>query len=322
LLLLFDKQAKEGPRISGEKCSKVLDDFGLECVNKDLPIGREGIDFPDLLRLIEQLRIDTETEIFAGLEGRFRQFASSIGQKDKVPAIEVVRFLEEVEVQAEQDTLRYCVEDLLTGSSTTDGSFSFTEVRRCLQRFHEHLAREEKRKEKEAAELNGFQESELDELHQAFDQLDADSSGSLDIDEILNAVHLLKFTLSTAVIHAVIRQVDVDNSGTIDFTEFLQMMRLVRDREGCFAENRAVKTVEDLKRHEMLQLIGYFGIQFPPEQVDSIEEAVLLQRVCECFQVEKNASLALELNVRTFQDLVILATQDTYEHHSDRAESP
>ena len=67
------------------------------------------------------------------------------------------------------------------------------------------------------------------QLRVAFNQVDTDNSGSIDVDELSNAMRALGRDLPREHIRAMMDAVDTDKSGEIDFEEFKQMMENVKN---------------------------------------------------------------------------------------------
>lgn len=67
------------------------------------------------------------------------------------------------------------------------------------------------------------------QLRVAFNQVDADNSGSIDVEELSNAMRALGRDLPREQIRAMMDAVDTDKSGEIDFDEFKEMMENVKN---------------------------------------------------------------------------------------------
>jgi len=279
-------------------------------VNDKRKVGEGGIDFCDLLTLIEQIRCDLECDAFDHLRETFDEYAGISGS---IPGRSFIEFLRLADLapqtRAEQDACNFGLQDGLIVSATLDGTFDFVEVRRTLQRTREHLSRMKRADEVKTALENGFQVLELDELHSAFETLDDDGSGCLDVDEAWEAVCLLNVKISRIVFDAVYTRMDEDGSGSLDFLEFLKLLRLVRDREGVFADNRPIATLADLTRSEMLHLLTYFHINQNGE-AEAFKDSVLLRKVIECMGVDADVTLNTRWGMCSFQDLCLMAAGD------------
>mmetsp|Transcript_50684 Transcript_50684/g.58112 ORF Transcript_50684/g.58112 Transcript_50684/m.58112 type:complete len:175 (-) Transcript_50684:272-796(-) len=80
------------------------------------------------------------------------------------------------------------------------------------------------RKEPRRRKKMHLTEEEKQEIKEAFDIFDADSSGGIDYKELKVAMRALGFEPTKEEIKRLIEEVDEDGSGTIDFPEFLTMM--------------------------------------------------------------------------------------------------
>ena len=67
------------------------------------------------------------------------------------------------------------------------------------------------------------------QLRVAFNQVDTDNSGSIDVEELSNAMRALGRDLPREQIRAMMDAVDTDKSGEIDFDEFKEMMENVKN---------------------------------------------------------------------------------------------
>jgi len=307
-----EEESKPTTRFLNEtKLVRLFKDFGLRGVNDHVQhVGQTGIDFVDILTLLEQIRIDLESDAFDSMRTAFEEF---VGSKGRLLVKDIKAFLGTVsltpETRQEEDALMRASEDVFAYGSDEEGLLCFNQLKRILQRSRETVNAWKHQQEVKAALENGFKESELEELHFTFESLDADHSGTIDADEAWHSVCLLGFKISRVVFDAVFAQVDEDDSGGLEFIEFLKLLRLIRDREGIFASNRQVKQLEDLLRVEMLHLLTYFKFNLNGE-AEAFEDEALLDKVCECFGIEPNVPLAQRLGTKTFQDLCQAAAKE------------
>ncbi|EOD06300.1 hypothetical protein EMIHUDRAFT_60602, partial [Emiliania huxleyi CCMP1516] len=63
-----------------------------------------------------------------------------------------------------------------------------------------------------------------EELRAAFDVIDADQSGDIDLDELRSAIRAIKTSTDDQAIEQMIALADADGSGSIDFEEFVDLM--------------------------------------------------------------------------------------------------
>ena len=68
-------------------------------------------------------------------------------------------------------------------------------------------------------------------MREAFKMFDADNSGSIDTEELKEAMQALGQSPTDEEVEDLVRQVDVDESGTIDFGEFCQLMENITNED-------------------------------------------------------------------------------------------
>lgn len=288
------------------ECDRMFEEFGLQGVHTPQHVGEHGIDFADLLSILEQIRIDVESHAFDRMGASFEYFPKVHPHNKMLPISDLPDFLHSVGfkpvAQDELVAFKRSVEDVLSTSTHEDDLIDFDQIKRVLQRYMERLRRVHHSQEVNVAVANGFREDELKELHETFNVLDADGSGTIEPDEAWGAVKTLGFQISKAEFSAAYSQVDDDGSGGLEFMEFLNLLHLIRDREGCFATNRHISTLSELLKPELLQLLTHFH-QYSHE-VEALEHSELLMRVCGCFGAEPHDSVHKTIaHAKTFKDL-------------------
>ena len=73
-------------------------------------------------------------------------------------------------------------------------------------------------------EKNGLTEDEVLEIKEAFDLFDTDHSGTIDTDELKQALSNLGIDAKNQTLQNMMNDIDKNQSGTIDFTEFIELM--------------------------------------------------------------------------------------------------
>ena len=73
-------------------------------------------------------------------------------------------------------------------------------------------------------EKNGLTEDEVLEIKEAFDLFDTDHSGTIDTEELKQALSNLGIDAKNQTLQNMMTDIDTNQSGTIDFDEFIQMM--------------------------------------------------------------------------------------------------
>ena len=71
---------------------------------------------------------------------------------------------------------------------------------------------------------NGLTEDEVLEIKEAFDLFDTDHSGTIDTDELKQALSNLGIDAKNQTLQNMMNDIDRNQSGTIDFDEFIEMM--------------------------------------------------------------------------------------------------
>jgi Ca2+-binding EF-hand superfamily protein len=72
--------------------------------------------------------------------------------------------------------------------------------------------------------IPGMTEAEVEEIREAFNYFDKDGSGTIDVNELKQAMQELGFEAKNQTVYRMIQDLDKDGSGQIDFDEFLDMM--------------------------------------------------------------------------------------------------
>jgi hypothetical protein len=298
------------------ECDHIFQEFGIEGADASLHMSDRGIDFEDFLESLEQIRSDLESD-FDDMIGAFEHHPrvhGVHGGSRMISINDVHEFLASVEVLQDTDVddiahiaMKLALEDVLATSMHEDDMLDFDQVKRVMQRMKEIEKRLHHTEEVQAALAHGFRETELDELRETFDILDQDGSGSIEPEEAWGAVKALGFAISKATFSQCHRQVDKDGSGGLEFVEFLQLLKMLRDRDGCFATNRQVSTLNDLLRAELVHLLTIFH-ELTHSEADVLEHHQLLVKVCACFGLEPHDYLHKRLRAKTFQDLCKVAT--------------
>ena len=108
-------------------------------------------------------------------------------------------------------------------------------------------------------ERPGLSADEIEEIKEAFDIFDPEGTGSIPVQELLNAMKSLGFDTKNPAIYQMIADFDENGNGAIEFEEFLDMMTArISDRNtkddlkrvfNLFDDNRTGEIrVENLKR--------------------------------------------------------------------------
>ena len=73
-------------------------------------------------------------------------------------------------------------------------------------------------------EKNGLSEDEVIEIKEAFDLFDSDHSGTIDTEELKQALSNLGIDAKNQTLQNMMNDIDKNQSGTIDFNEFIELM--------------------------------------------------------------------------------------------------
>lgn len=311
-------------RVMQVDCFKLLRDFGLP---RKLPkfgvIDDHGISFQELLHELEVLRMNLGVVVHHDLERSFRNFmrhraqyssgndASSDQAADEVPSQQLALYVKEVPTfvdtsmlgplsPEERDALMSALEDWLSYDSKAHGLMDFPSLCRVFQRMKEHVARMVHQREVDTVVEAGLSDTDLEELHYAFDAIDEDHSGTLDMDEVFSAVERFGYIMSKSVFKAAYKKFDNDGSDGLDFSEFVKFLGHIKSSSEAMQSNRPLATLEDLTHAEATHMVGYF--KFVPDG-DDVPLEQLLALLCKYTKIEKDVPLKSRCNIRTFHDL-------------------
>merc|ERR1712066_652522 len=73
-------------------------------------------------------------------------------------------------------------------------------------------------------ERPGLSADEVQEVKDAFDLFDTDSSGAVSVQELVEAMESLGLQQKNEAVFNMIKEIDTDGSGELEFTEWLEMM--------------------------------------------------------------------------------------------------
>merc|ERR1712187_308784 len=73
-------------------------------------------------------------------------------------------------------------------------------------------------------ERPGLSADEVQEVKDAFDLFDTDSSGAVSVQELVDAMQSLGLEQKNEAVFNMIKEIDTDGSGELEFTEWLEMM--------------------------------------------------------------------------------------------------
>lgn len=197
--------------------------------------GHDEVSFADVLALIQRLRAALHSQKRDEMKTLFDSYDRD--RSGDLSLREVSRMLLDLGLQPknrdEQDEIQKMMAEV-----DEDGSMelNFEEFLLLFQRINEKLKAMQREKERERAHELSFSEMQLADLRYAFDALDTDGSGLLEVSEIRRALQLMGKKVSSEKLWDMITEVDDDNSGELDFTEFLQLVKRM-DTDATFLES-------------------------------------------------------------------------------------
>lgn len=305
---LFTRHGNANGRLNAVLSAPFFKNFGFEGLSQaTLHVDEDGLGFKDVLRMIQQIRTKVAAEEFSDCRPQFEQLATAKeGNKDMQLSVhDLSAFLEAVDLvprnREEQEALSHAFEDALRHAPDASAALTFAETQHSLQRAREELCRLHRERECRAAIDQGFKEKELEDLYAVFAQIDADGSGAIDIAEMWHAVTTLGFKVTKTLFEATFKKFDVDGSGELDFSEYVRLLMVIRERDDVFHADRPVRSLGELTRSEQNHV--FVSLRFA-EDPEDLEDAVLLQRLCEAFYLDASSPLQNRLGVKTFQELI------------------
>lgn len=124
----------------------------------------------------------------------------------------------------------------------------------------------------------GYTIEEIIELKEAFDLIDIDASGSIDIKEFQKIVEEYGIEAKSSALLELIAEVDSDGSGQIEFNEFFNLISGDLSNENSKAEVKRVFSVFDKEKTGFIsfanlrQLVDDLGLQLSDETLKRLIE--------------------------------------------------
>merc|ERR1712048_513812 len=97
-------------------------------------------------------------------------------------------------------------------------------------------------------ERPGLSADEVQEVKDAFDLFDTDSSGAVSVQELVEAMQSLGLEQKNKAVFNMIKEIDTDGSGELEFAEFLEMMTARLDHKTPRSEIEKVFKLFDVDR--------------------------------------------------------------------------
>merc|ERR1711915_45299 len=140
-------------------------------------------------------------------------------------------------------------------------------------------------------EKPGLSADEVQEVKDAFDLFDTDSSGAISVQELIDAMVSLGLDQKNAAVFEMIKEIDTDGSGELEFQEFLEMMTARLDHKTPRSEIERVFKLFDTDRTNDISLDNLKAAAFALGEEVSNEE---LQEMVMRNDVDKDGLWSLE----------------------------
>jgi len=132
-------------------------------------------------------------------------------------------------------TARAQVEELLKiGGVKETGYLDFAGYTRIMRAFQDRQDLLKLQKEQETMSELNFSRHEVIELRQVFGMFDADTSGSMSIDELASMVSVIVPDVKGGILEdlkQILLDLDEDGNRTLDFIEFLKVVKLLQEKD-------------------------------------------------------------------------------------------
>lgn len=203
--------------------------------------------------------------------------------------------------RGEQQELARLIESV---DSDGTGSLGFNEMQVLCQRVDEKLHNLRYEYEMQQALKLGFGETQVRDMRMAFDELDTNGSGSLDIFEIRQSLALMGKQVSMDTCQSAFNVLDCDGNSALSFYEFLEFMRIMRDQEGLFSDHCSVidPRVGSLDLRLLRNTLGAFKLS--KIYLCSLDRDDLVELFNDYFALLPEANLHDALGVKTTAELL------------------
>uniref|UniRef100_A0A7S2LEG0 EF-hand domain-containing protein n=1 Tax=Zooxanthella nutricula TaxID=1333877 RepID=A0A7S2LEG0_9DINO len=186
------------------------------------------VGFAEFVAVVERFRRDAREQRSEQVSTLFDLYDH--GRTGGLDTDEFVHFLVDLDILPrsveQQKGLRSLLEEVDADQS---GTLSLDEVELAVQQASEKMLRVQREQESKQAKLLSFDVGKVRGIRDAFEQFDADSSGSLGVEEFTEAVAMLGIQVAETALARLFDQVDIDRSGFVDFSEFMILVKCVQD---------------------------------------------------------------------------------------------
>jgi len=227
-----------------DECARLFKEIGLvpygandsqevlTLLNREIdPVldAKGGVDFESFLSIITKGRELLDVKLHKKLKQMHTPWMAH-GEASVTAAFLGQTILKEMGCNTRSKEEQQAVQKVIREADADgDDKYSLKEVTEICRKSQELLRQMQLQDEMKVADEIGFAEIELNQARYAFEQLDADLSGSLDKVETRKAASLLGKTFTNKTFATSFEILDTDRSGTLEFTEFLRFLHFLRD---------------------------------------------------------------------------------------------
>lgn len=194
--------------------------------------------FREFLVLMSRAKIMIREKRQADLQALFEAYDSD--GSGELGSTEIVKIIEDFGIQPktreEQDQIKEVLQEVDEDGS---GSLEFNEFQTLIQRILVRLQRMQRDNELRVAKELGFSTQQLKEYHKAFDTLDPEGGGHLNISSIRQVLRMLHMNVSSDELRVVFQELDEDKSGFLEFSEFLKFIKMTEKKAGKWTTKQA-----------------------------------------------------------------------------------
>eukprot|EP00746_Dinoflagellata_sp_MGD_P078489 gnl/MRDRNA2_/MRDRNA2_31382_c0_seq1.p1 gnl/MRDRNA2_/MRDRNA2_31382_c0~~gnl/MRDRNA2_/MRDRNA2_31382_c0_seq1.p1 ORF type:complete len:741 (+),score=193.92 gnl/MRDRNA2_/MRDRNA2_31382_c0_seq1:42-2264(+) len=191
--------------------------------------GDQELNFREFLVLMSQAKIMIREKRQQELRTLFESYDSD--QSGELGAAEIVKIIEDFGIQPktrqEQDQIKEVLQEVDEDGS---GSLEFNEFQTLIQRIMVRLQRMERDAQIKVASDLGFSTMQVKEYRTAFDTLDPEGSGALNITAVRQVLRMLSMNVSSDELRQIFDELDEDSSGYLEFAEFLHFIKMTEKK--------------------------------------------------------------------------------------------
>ncbi|CAE7454829.1 CML12 [Symbiodinium natans] len=186
------------------------------------------LSFPRFLSVVKHLRSLGMDEKLEVVESLFNQYDRD--QSGKLTIKDVCQILMDLEIKPrtvlEQEHMAQLIEE---ADSEGSGQLNVNELLLLVQRINERVAELDRMEILKKAQALNFTTKQASTLWETFEELDEEHEGLVPINQVEQALSVMRWQLPGARLQRYANEIDVDGNGHLDFLEFLHLMRRVLD---------------------------------------------------------------------------------------------